>query len=204
MNRFTELRILSNLEDILDNSGVIVNVTGLDNIYTQMYSDTTNPTGLLIYGNVFKTLYEVELTKEGYQSIIDTIEVTDGINEFNYILYRSGVEFELTVFLEGPFNGTIMDTYLNPDNIPSLQPYSVSPWNYSGNEYVTTIPNSNIVDWILVELRETTGNASTATSDSIVARKAGFILNNGLIVGRDGTNPIQIDTEINSDLYVVI
>ena len=204
MNRFTELRILSNLDDTLNNSGVIVNVTGLDNIYTQTYSDTTNPTGLLIWGSVFKSNYEVELTKEGYQSIIDTITVTDEQQEFNYTLYKTGVEFDLTIYLEGPFNGINMDTDLNPENIPLLQPYNTAPWNYGGTEYITTVPNSNIVDWVLVELRETTGVASTATSDSVISRKAGFILDNGMITGRDGVTPIHIEAEISNNLYLVI
>lgn len=112
---------------------------------------------------------------------------------------------ELKVILEGPFNGSSMDTYINSGGfIPLNQPYNTSPWNYNGTESVTSIPNNNIVDWVLVELRETTGGASTATSDSIIAQKAGFILNDGSIVDRDGYNPIQIDTEINNNLYVVI
>jgi hypothetical protein len=58
----------------------------------------------------------------------------------------------LKVFLEGPFNGTSMNTSLNDQNlIPLSQPYNVSPWIFPGTEQVTTIPNSSIVDWILIE-----------------------------------------------------
>ena len=58
-----------------------------------------------------------------------------------------------------------MVPYLNLLNyIPTTQPYNIAPWNYTGTESVTTIPNSNVIDWVLVELRETTGGPETATS----------------------------------------
>ncbi len=74
------------------------------------------------------------------------------------------LSFDLKAYLQGPFNGTNMNTTLNPAYIPLIQPYSGTPWNYSGTENVSVIPNSNVVDWILVELRETSGDASTATT----------------------------------------
>lgn len=39
-----------------------------------------------------------------------------------------------------------------------------------------------IIDWVLVELRRSEGDAHTATADTIVARKAAFLLSNGRIV----------------------
>jgi hypothetical protein len=115
------------------------------------------------------------------------------------------IKLDLKAWLEGPFNGSSMNTYINTvDNIPLNQPYDAPPWNYYGDENVLLIPNNDIVDWILVELRETTGGPSTATSNTMIAQEAGFILNNGSIVDRDGINPIQIDTEIHDNLYIVI
>ncbi|MBN1281145.1 MAG: hypothetical protein JXA00_05805 [Candidatus Thermoplasmatota archaeon] len=113
--------------------------------------------------------------------------------------------FDLTVFLEGPFNGVDMDTALNTAGfLPLSQPYSTAPWSYSGTETVTSIPNQDIVDWVLVELRETPGDASTATSATMIARQAAFLLNDGSVVSMDGTSLITFDVTITANLYVVI
>jgi uncharacterized protein (TIGR02145 family) len=115
------------------------------------------------------------------------------------------ITLDLKVFLEGPFNGTTMNTALNVQNlIPLIQPYNVSPWNYSGTEQVGSIPNSSIVDWVLIELRETTGDASTATPDKMINRQAAFIKANGNIVGTDGSSMIGYGGTITSNLYVII
>ena len=98
-----------------------------------------------------------------------------------------------------------MKTDLNSGNsIPLDHPYSGTPWNYSGTEYVNPIPNINIVDWILVELRETSGGPSTATSGTMIARKAGFILKGGNVVATDGANMMHFDVFITQNLYIVI
>ena len=90
------------------------------------------------------------------------------------------IYLDLKVFIEGPYYGTSMNTMLNSHNlIPLSQPYNVGPWNYIGNEQVTTIPNPEIVDWVLVELRETSGDASTATQDKMINRQAGFLKSDG-------------------------
>ncbi len=115
--------------------------------------------------------------------------------------------FTIKVILEGPFNGTNMNTTLNSSNyLPFSQPYSFPPWNYNdfGYDKVTSIPNSNIVDWVLFELRKTSGPASTATSDSVVARRSGFLKNDGSIVGLDGISPIKLSTAATGNFYGVV
>lgn len=115
------------------------------------------------------------------------------------------ITLDLKVFLEGPFNGTTMNTTLNAQNlIPLSQPYNVAPWNYSGTEQVGAIPNAMVVDWVLVELRETTGDASTATSDKMINRQAAFIKAEGSVVGTDGSSMIVYNGTITSNLYVLI
>ncbi|MCD4746523.1 MAG: hypothetical protein K8R58_09500, partial [Bacteroidales bacterium] len=117
----------------------------------------------------------------------------------------SATSLNIKEFLEGPFNGTNMNNFLNLlGYVPLSQPFNISPWNYTGTESVATIPNNNIVDWVLVELRETTGNASTATSDSIIAQQAAFILNDGSIVGLDGSSILSFNHSIIHNLFVVI
>ncbi|MBN1339078.1 MAG: choice-of-anchor D domain-containing protein [Bacteroidales bacterium] len=115
------------------------------------------------------------------------------------------VILDLKVFLEGPFVLSQMNPYLNNLNyLPLCQPFNVEPWNYFGTEAVASIPSSNVIDWVLVELRETTGTASTAVADSIIARQAGFVLNNGKVVGLDGASNLFFSLEPTADLYVVI
>ncbi len=94
--------------------------------------------------------------------------------------------YDLKVFLEGPFSGSNMSTNLN-SIIPLKQPYNIAPFNYNGNESVTTIPNQNIVDWILVEILERQ-IAGEDTTFVLRARKAAFLLNNGEIKDLDGTS----------------
>jgi len=111
----------------------------------------------------------------------------------------------LRAYLEGPFNGLTMDTLLNSNHyLPLSQPYNTAPWNYSGTESVTAIPNVYIVDWVLVELRETAGDASTAYKDNVIATQAGFILNTGNIVSTDGISPMQLNCTLTYKLYAVV
>jgi hypothetical protein len=117
----------------------------------------------------------------------------------------TGISVDLNINLEGPYSGSAMNTSLNSSGyLPLGQPYGASPWNYPGTESVSSIPNNDVVDWVLVELRETTGAASTATPATMIDRKAGFVLNNGAIVGLDGTSALRFDVEINDNLFVVV
>ncbi len=57
------------------------------------------------------------------------------------------LNLDITVFLEGPYNGTDMNTAIN-SVLPLSQPFSGFPWFYLGTESVVSIPNGNIVDWV--------------------------------------------------------
>jgi hypothetical protein len=104
----------------------------------------------------------------------------------------------LSAFLQGPYSGGSMTTTLNTNNfIPLTQPYSASPWNYSGTESVTSIP-SGVVDWVLVELRRNTADSST------VQKRACFILNDGSIVDLDGIKPVNFYKTDDGSYYIVI
>jgi len=118
--------------------------------------------------------------------------------------WENGISVNLKVFLEGPFNGSIMNTDLNNISlIPLSQPFNSPPWNYSGAENISAIPNPDIVDWILVELRDTT-TANHATPESTIARQAAFLLKDGSIVGTDGISNLRFDVLIKYNLFAVI
>ena len=113
------------------------------------------------------------------------------------------IQLDLSVFLEGPFNGNGMNLDLkNLDFIPLDQPFDTTPWEYFGTESVISVP-SNVVDWVLVELRDAL-DAASATEATLVTRKAAFVLNNGSIVGLDGNSFLQFNNSIANQLFVVI
>ncbi|MEZ5199030.1 MAG: hypothetical protein R2764_22405 [Bacteroidales bacterium] len=114
------------------------------------------------------------------------------------------IEADLMVYLEGPYNGTDMNTELNGSGqLPLTQPYHTAPWNYTGTESVPSIPNPDIVDWVLVEFRDAV-DAASATEATTIQQQAAFLLNDGTIVDMDGYSNIQFTTTISQQLYVVI
>ncbi len=100
---------------------------------------------------------------------------------------------ETKIFLEGPYNSSTneMSTALKDDGvIPEQSPYSEDPVT------VSPIPD-NIVDWVLVELRESdTGPA--------LASKSAFLRKDGKIVADNGaTEYINLNIS-EGDYYIVI
>lgn len=121
----------------------------------------------------------------------------------NFIVSET-FELELKTFLEGPFNGTEMNNILNLTGlIPVDQPYNISPWNFAGEETLSGIPNANMVDWVLVELRDA-ADATFASAATAISRQAGLVLNDGSIVGMDGFSNLQFNSSINQQLYIVV
>ena len=141
---------------------------------------TTPPGEDFTYSNIFSRMYESSKLN----------------NEFL---------LNLTVFLEGAYDASsgTMNTSLNPENIPTAQPFNVSPWYYNGTEAADPIPSNDIVDWVLIELRDTT-SASEAIPATIIAQQAAFVLNDGSVVGMDGTSQLIFDYPISNNLFAVV
>ncbi|WP_211195112.1 hypothetical protein, partial [Legionella pneumophila] len=84
------------------------------------------------------------------------------------------------------------------------QPYNTAPFNYSGTESVASIPNTNVVDWILLEFRKPlSGLPADASSATIAGRKAAFLLNNGTITEPDGITPVSFDISKQGTGFIV-
>ncbi|MEO7044671.1 MAG: hypothetical protein ABI091_05140, partial [Ferruginibacter sp.] len=147
------------------------------------------------------------ITRNAVGHFVSTTGITtaDLVNEWK--LADSKYTFNATAFLRGAWNGiSAMNTTLNSDGIiPGDQPYNTTPFNYAGTESVGSIPNANVVDWVLVELRKpSSGLAQDATSSTIIGRKAGFLLNNGNVVDLDGVTPISFDINKQGASFIVV
>jgi uncharacterized protein (TIGR02145 family) len=108
----------------------------------------------------------------------------------------------ITAFFEGPFNGTDMNADLN-SILPLDQPYNIYPWEYNGGESVTSIPNTDVVDWLLVEFRDAP-DAASATSATSLGGQAAFILKDGSIVDLDGSSPILMHYPLADQLFILL
>ena len=104
-------------------------------------------------------------------------------------------------FLEGPYrkNPGCMSTQLNVKGlIPHHQPYNTPPWNYTGNEHVTSTIPASVTDWVLVQLR-TRQEASSA-----IAMHAGFLTKDGEITELDGITLLSFQGIMPGYYYVVV
>ncbi|MCD4697172.1 MAG: hypothetical protein K8S16_13125, partial [Bacteroidales bacterium] len=76
-------------------------------------------------------------------------------------------------------------------------------WNYAGTESVTAMPNNDVVDWVLIEIRDA-ADAPSATGAAMVAQQAGFILEDGSITSLDGSGGLQFGLLVNQNLFAVV
>jgi uncharacterized protein (TIGR02145 family) len=173
--------------------------------YIFTYNGGINPgdSSLLIWGTSYNKRGKME---KGLTEMADQNFGNFNLTLIDGRIYISGTTtLNIKVFLEGAFVDGAMTTNLNAAGmLPLTQPYNIAPWNYEGTESVTSIPNNDIVDWVLVELRETSGDATTATPATRIARRAGFLNKDGFIVDIDGVSPLLFNTTITQNLFVVI
>ncbi|MBN3035134.1 MAG: right-handed parallel beta-helix repeat-containing protein [Bacteroidales bacterium] len=118
--------------------------------------------------------------------------------------YMSCNSLQLKVFLEGPFSGGTLSSQLNnSDFLPLSQPYQAAPWFCYGFENVSSIPQADIVDWILVELLDAP-QASMAGPGTTVATRACFLMSDGSVTGIDGQSVPELYFDVKDSLYCVI
>lgn len=78
------------------------------------------------------------------------------------------------------------------------------PWNYSGTESVSLIPTTDVVDRILIELRDAT-DAVSATPSTMVDTKACFLLKDGSVVSTGGNSKPEFNNlTVQHSHFVVI
>ncbi|MCB9206747.1 MAG: hypothetical protein H6611_05435 [Ignavibacteriales bacterium] len=134
---------------------------------------------------------------------IDFSEIPVNVTTENQELIdiESNISLALKIILEGSYNNSVMQNNLK-DVIPCVQPYGSNPWGYGGSEEVNRdfIIGNNIVDWILVELR----NGDTAEeATEICGIRAGLVNTDGTVLDIDG-NPNLKFLGVNPGNYFVV
>ncbi len=93
---------------------------------------------------------------------------------------------KVKIMIEGYFeeSSSRMNTILSDNNImPLIQPFNVAPFNYAGVEVVSILP-ANVVDWMLLELRDANN------IDQIIHQQAVFLRNDGALITLEGQEEI--------------
>lgn len=147
------------------------------------------------------------ITRDGTNNYVTYTGITSTELANEWKLADAKYTMNATALLRGPWNNvSAMNTNLNSGGIIQLtQPYNTTPFNYTGTESVGAIPNVNVVDWVLVELRKpSTGLPQDAASATIIGRKAGFLLNNGTVTDLDGVTPISFDIAKQGSAFMVV
>lgn len=195
--------------------GQLIYLINNQEIIGQVYFDA------LSAGTPYQWYYEAavldspDFTGETANNLVWTVPVSEtwygdfycetGAGPSRTITIGGGIIVDLAVILEGAFNGMDMNTTLNDNgHLPLDQPYNMAPWNYSGTESVASMP-LDIVDWILVELRETAGGPETATSGTMIDRRALLLRNDGEIVDLNGSPEMKFDiAAVTDNVYMVV
>ncbi len=110
------------------------------------------------------------------------------------------IRVNLKVFLEGAYQVSTgaMTTQLNQLNLlPNSQPYNIAPYNYTGTESVASFP-TNVVDWVLVEVRSGISNAT------MLEQQAALLLSNGNIVDVAGNALTFNNIPAGTTLYFLV
>lgn len=115
----------------------------------------------------------------------------------------SDIRLQVKVFLEGAYDATLngMTTHLQTGNLLLLaQPFNRPPWNYQGTESVPDAASfpANIVDWVLVELRDTADNSLVVTS------KAAYLLANGAITDHPQRQSLSFENIAPCTAYYLV
>ncbi len=107
------------------------------------------------------------------------------------------VTLDICVFLEGVYDinsGAMGNTLQSMGVLSATQPYNASPWNYGGQEILTT--GTGITDWVLVSLRTSTAKSSE------IARAAGVLQTDGCIDFPNAADILPLG--FNTPVYIVV
>lgn len=181
-------------------STTLLTIENNQNLTLENVKFQANNTGVL--NNVRKTVDAGSLTFEDAMGAFSGAGFeSDPNNRIHWNINTSYLDAKIC--LEGPFNGTDMNTNLSGlSDFPLSQPFNTAPWYYNGTESVVTVP-TGVVDWVLVELRDAP-SAADASGATAVKRMAALLKHNGSVVATDGYALPDIFLTIMDDLYLII
>ncbi|MCB2222144.1 MAG: hypothetical protein KQI35_17305 [Bacteroidetes bacterium] len=108
------------------------------------------------------------------------------------------------VYLEGPYLSQNMTNSLSDEELlPIDQPFDKFPWYYFGTESTINLTENSIVDWVLLELRDSE-DANSAFDAAPKVRQACLLLDDGTIINKNGSENIQFSLLIENELYLAI
>lgn len=119
------------------------------------------------------------------------------------VLVRAAGSLQGKVMLQGPMNGTAMSDDLSSLGfLPIVDPYPQLGYQHVGGvtaeRIVAGAPASDlIVDWVVIEFRNTSNNALVSYSRSALVQR------DGDIVDVDGTSPVQLP-KVSGQHYIAI
>lgn len=207
--------------------------TDLDGKINALDTDDDND-GLLSFSENYNggTPIDDDSDKDGKPDYLDTDDDNDGLlsaNESNdpnknglpddaldtdkdgLADYRDAivdvVALQMRVMLQGAFSSSTLlmrDDLRVKAYIPTKQPYTLSPYNYTGTELsnstqLAVTGNNAPVDWVLIELR------SNANSKTILQRKAALVQRDGDVVeASTGSTTISMPGALPGSYYVAI
>ena len=117
--------------------------------------------------------------------------------------WEDTISVDVKVFLEGPYSEAGMGlSLITLGHLPTIHPYSSTPWNYTGYAPELEVGNTEICDWILLELRDAP-TAADANSGTMIDWQVAFIMNDGKIVSLGGL-PLQFEINLTDSLFVVV
>jgi len=113
---------------------------------------------------------------------------------------ESQTKINIKVLLEGYYKESLnlmSRSLVIEDLLPLYQPFKTAPFYYTGQESIIEMP-VKAVDWVLLEARH------PEKLDSVLARKAALLLNNGTIVEADGSEGIKFNGISTSAIHLVV
>lgn len=149
------------------------------------------------------------VTRDGSVNYVATtgIAATELVNEWK--LADARYTFNATAYLRGAWNGAGAMNASLTSILPLVQPYNDPAFgSYAGSESVAAgffASHTNIVDWVLVDLRKpASGLGTDADMNSYIGRKAAFVTTSGTLVDLDGVTPLAFDISRQGGGFIVV
>ncbi|MEM6320546.1 MAG: matrixin family metalloprotease [Bacteroidota bacterium] len=171
-----------------------------------------NPTNVMYFGiangESKKELDEAEIDAGRHrvmhsigQNCISRFEPMIPLEQSCQVVETAKTATRIKVILEGCFDVSqqVMQTKLAAKGLlPLAQPFSESPYYYQGTENRSSSVNTEIVDWVLVQLRD------KEDSNKVLAQKAALVKSDGLLIEAEGSNLITFDKMPNDEYYIAL